>query len=128
MPSVTPPRGASRSSCVTASSSISTGTSRYLRFDGVVRVDQDGLWRRARPFALAEGRSLALCPEDMLLHLVLHLTLGSDFARVLWYADIDALIRRYANDLDWARIVDEAARWRIRALLDWSLRVVQSSF
>ena len=94
---------------------------RYLRFDGVVRVDHEGLWSRARPLALAEGRSLALCPEDTLLHLVLHLTLGSDFARVLWYADIDALIRRHARELDWSRIVDEARRWRIGALLDLSL-------
>jgi len=101
---------------------------RYLRFDGVVRVDHDGLWRRARPLVLAEGRSLALCPEDMLLHLALHLTLGSDFARVLWYADIDALIRRYTGELDWERVVDEARRWRIRALLDWTLKVVHASF
>jgi Uncharacterised nucleotidyltransferase len=101
---------------------------RYLRFDSVVRVDHEGLWNRALPLVLAEGRSLALCPEDMLLHLVLHLTLGSDFARVLWYADIDALIRRHAAELDWRRVVDEARRWRIGALLDWTLGVVSASF
>jgi len=101
---------------------------RYLRFEGVVRVDHEGLWSRARPLVLAEGDSLALCPEDTLLHLVLHLTLGSDFARVLWYTDIDALIRRHAAELDWSRVVDEAGRWRIRALLDWTLGVVRASF
>jgi putative nucleotidyltransferase-like protein len=101
---------------------------RYLRFEGVVRVDHEGLWRRARPLVLAEGRSQALCPEDTLLHLVVHLTLGSDFARVLWYADIDAVIRRYAAELDWDRVVDEARCWRIGALLDWTLGVVTASF
>jgi hypothetical protein len=101
---------------------------RYLRFEGIVRVDHERLWRRARPLALAGARSLALCPEDMLLHLVLHLTLGSDFARVLWYADIDALVRRHAADLDWSRVVHEAARWRIRVLLGWTLGVVRASF
>lgn len=101
---------------------------RYLRFDGVVRVDHEGLWSRARPLDLAEGQSLALCPEDMLLHLALHLTLGSDFARVLWYADIDALLRRHAAALDWRRVVDEARRWRIGAVLDWTLGVVRASF
>ena len=101
---------------------------RYLRFDGVVRVDHEGLWSRARPLVLPEGRSLALCPEDTLLHLVLHLTLGSDFARVLWYADIDALIRRHAGELDWSRVVSEARAWRIAALLDWTLGVVRASF
>ena len=101
---------------------------RYLRFEGVVRVDHEGLWSRARPLVLAEGRSLTLCPEDTLLHLALHLTLGSDFARVLWYADIDALIRRHATELDWSLIVDEARRWRIGALLYWTLGVVSVSF
>jgi hypothetical protein len=101
---------------------------RYLRFEGVVRVDHEGLWRRARPLVLSEGHSLALCPEDTLLHLVLHLTLGSDFARVLWYTDIDAVIRRHAAELDWNSVVHEAGRWRIRALLDWTLGVVRASF
>src|SRR5262249_28211583 len=100
----------------------------YLRFDGVVRVDHDGLWCRAQPLATSSGRSLAPCPEDLLLHLILHLTLGSEFARLLWYADIDAVIRRYAAELDWEQLVAEAERWRIRALAGWTLRVVRDSF
>jgi hypothetical protein len=101
---------------------------RYLRFEGVVHVDHDGLWRRARPLVTPAGRSLALCPEDLLLHLILHLTLGSEFARVLWFADIDAAIRRYAADLDWECLVAEAEHWRIRALTGWTLGVVRKSF
>jgi hypothetical protein len=101
---------------------------RYLRFEGVVEVDHDGLWSRARSLATAEGRSLMLSPEDLLLHLVLHLTLGSDFARVLWYADIDAVVRRFAGELDWERLVREADRWRVRALTGWALGVATGSF
>jgi hypothetical protein len=101
---------------------------RYLRFEGVVQIDHDGLWRRARPLVTPRGRSLALCPEDLLLHLVLHLTLGSEFARVLWYADIDAVVRHYAAQLDWERLAAEAERWRTRALADWALGVVRESF
>lgn len=101
---------------------------RYLRFERVVEVDHAGLWARARPLVTAEGQSLMLSPEDLLLHLVLHLTLGSDFARVLWYADIDAVVRRYATDLDWRRLEREAERWRIRTLTGWTLRVAASSF
>jgi hypothetical protein len=101
---------------------------RYLRFEGVVEVDHEGLWARARPLVTAEGRSLMLSPEDLLLHLVLHLTLGSDFARVLWYADIDAVVRRHAAELDWQRLEHRADRWRIRALTGWTLGVVAGSF
>jgi Uncharacterised nucleotidyltransferase len=101
---------------------------RYLRFEGVVRVDHDGLWRRARPFVTPAGWSLTLCPEDLLLHLILHLTLGSEFGRVLWYADIDAVVRRYAAELDWGRLVAEAEHWRIRALVGFTLGIVRESF
>ena len=101
---------------------------RYLRFEGIVEVDHEGLWDRARPLVTAEGRSLMLAPEDLLLHLVLHLTLGSDFARVLWYADIDAVVRRFAAELDWRRLESEAERWRIRELTGWTLGVVAHSF
>ena len=101
---------------------------RYLRFEGVVQVDHDAIWRRARVLVTPAGRSLALCPENLLLHLILHLTLGSEFARVLWYADIDAVARSYAAELDWERLVAEAERWRIRALAGWALCVVRDSF
>jgi hypothetical protein len=101
---------------------------RYLRFEGIVEVDHAGLWRRARPLVTPHGRSLALCPEDLVLHLVLHLTLGSDFARVLWYADIDAVLRHFAAGLDWDRLIAEAERWRIRSLAGWALGVVRDSF
>ena len=101
---------------------------RYLRFEDVVRVDHEGLWRRARPLVTPAGPNLTLGPEDLLLHLILHLTLGSEFARVLWYADIDAAIRRYAAELDWERLVAEAKRWRIGTLAGWTLGVVRESF
>jgi hypothetical protein len=101
---------------------------RYLRFEGVVEVDHEGLWSRARPLLTPEGQSLMLSPEDLLLHLVLHLTLGSDFARVLWYADIDAVVRRLRAELDWDLLVKEADRWRVRTLTGWTLGVVARSF
>ena len=101
---------------------------RYLRFEGIVEVDHEGLWSRARPLVTADGRSLMPAPEELLLHLVLHLTLGSDFARVLWYADIDAVVRRFEAELDWERLVNEADRWRVRTLTDWTLGVVARSF
>jgi hypothetical protein len=100
----------------------------YLRFEGIVAVDHDELWRRARPLHTPEGWSLELCPEHLLLHLVLHLTLGSDFARVLWYADIDAVARHFAEELDWDGMLAEAGRWRIRALAGWVLGIARRSF
>ena len=101
---------------------------RYLRFETIVEVDHDGLWRRAHRLVTQEGSSLMPAPEDLLLHLVLHLTLGSDFARVLWYADIDLVARQFASELDWERLEAEADRWRVRVLTGWTLGVVAHSF
>jgi len=101
---------------------------RYLRFEGIVEVDHAGLWDRARPLVTPEGRSLMPAPEDLVLHLVVHLTLGSDFARVLWYADLDAVVRRFARELDWERLTTAADRWRVRTLTGWALGVVALSF
>lgn len=100
----------------------------YTRFEGSVRVDHAGIWRRAHPFAVGRGRGLTLCPEDMLLHLALHLTLGSEFGRLIWFADIDAVLRRFAGVLDWQVLLSRATRWRLRGVLAYTLCVAQESF
>lgn len=100
----------------------------YARFEGVVRVDHDGLWRRARSLAIGDAQGLMLSPEDQLLHLALHLTLGSEFGRLIWFTDIDAMLRRFGFSFDWERVLEEATRWRVRALLGYTLKVCQESF
>lgn len=99
----------------------------YTRYEGSVRVDHLGLWRRAHPLAVGGAHGLTLCPEDMLLHLALHLTLGSEFGRLIWFSDIDAVLRRYAGALDWEKLLEEASRWRVRGLLAYTLKVVHDS-
>lgn len=99
----------------------------YTRFEGSVRVDHPGLWRRAHPLAVGPARGLTLSPEDMLLHLVLHLTLGSEFGRLIWFTDIDALLRHHAGALDWEKLLEEASRWRIRGVLAYTLMIVHES-
>jgi len=100
----------------------------YSRFEGIVGVDHDGLWRRARRMAVGDARGLMLSPEDLLLHLALHVTLGSEFGRLIWFTDIDAVLRRFASILDWDRVLEEATRWRVKALLGFTLRICQESF
>jgi len=100
----------------------------YTRFEGIVEVDHHGLWNRARPAVAGNALGLMLSPEDMLLHLALHVTLGSEFGRLIWYTDVDAVLRRFAHELDWDRIVEEATQWRVAALLGYTLQVCQESF
>lgn len=97
-----------------------------VRTAGIVRVDHDGLWRRARRPDPNGVSCWTLSPEDMLLHLALHLTIGSDLARLIWFSDIDALVRK--TTLDWDRVLEEADRWRVRAILGHVLGVVRDAF
>lgn len=99
----------------------------YPRVAGVLAVDHAGLWRRAQPFAVDGVEGLMLAPEDLLLHLVLHLTLGSEFGRLVWFTDIAAMLERFGPSLRWSRIMDEATRWRIRSLLAYTLTIAHQS-
>lgn len=100
----------------------------YRRYESVVDVDHPGLWARARRLEIEGARSLTLSPEDMLLHLVLHLSFGSEFGRLIWFVDLDAALRRFDDTFDWARASGEAGRWRIGAVLAWTLGVLRVSF
>jgi hypothetical protein len=93
----------------------------YTRFAGIVGVDHDGLWARRRPLEAAGARGAMPAPEDLLLHVALHLVLGSDFGRLVWYADLDAIVRRLP--VDWDAALREAERWRARAALGRALAI-----
>jgi SAM-dependent methyltransferase len=92
----------------------------YPRVAGVLRVDHEGLWRRAH--RLPSG-GFALSPEDQVLHLALHLVLGSEFGRLLNFVDVDRAIRRAGGALDWDALLARATAWRIRGVVTYVLRV-----
>ena len=94
----------------------------YPRVMAVLRVDHDALWRRARP--LPRG-GWTLSPADHLLHLALHLVLGSEFGRLLNFVDVARVVS--GGDVKWETVLDEAARWRVRAVLGYVLRVAATS-
>lgn len=100
----------------------------YTRFQGILRVDPEGIWARAYVFGAADVRGLTLSPEDTLLHLALHLTVGSEFGRLIWFSDIEAVLRHYAGVLEWDRTLAEARRWGVRRILHYVLRIATGAF
>jgi len=52
-----------------------------------------------------------LMPEANLLHLCAHLTLqhGGPRARLIWYCDVDRLVRQYDDGMDWDMVMRQAA-------------------
>jgi SAM-dependent methyltransferase len=94
----------------------------YPRVTGVLRVDHEALWRRARP--LPRG-GWTLSAEDHLLHLAVHLVLGSEFGRLLNFVDVARVVTR--ENLAWETVLDDATRWRAREVLGYVLRVAATS-
>jgi hypothetical protein len=85
-------------------------------------VDHAALWARAR--RLPRG-GWTLSAEDHLLHLAVHLVLGSEFGRLLNFVDVDRLVT--GAGVAWETVLAEAGRWRVREVLGYVLRVAAAS-
>jgi hypothetical protein len=74
-----------------------------------VRLDARILWERAQQAAVAGQPVLVLAPDDLLLHLCLHLTTGEPFVGGLGIVrDIAEVLRRLGNAIDPERVVRTA--------------------
>jgi hypothetical protein len=78
----------------------------------VYGIDPEELWKRAVPVRLKGMEVLAFCPEDMLLHLCLHISYQHQFAFGLRpFCDIAELLACYEDNLDWAAVLERSERW-----------------
>ncbi|MFO7676093.1 MAG: nucleotidyltransferase family protein [bacterium] len=78
---------------------------------GPFRVAAAGLWDRARPAAIAGVEVLALSPEDLLLHLCLHLSHRHGLAVPYVLCDVAETVHRFRGELDWPRFARRAREW-----------------
>ena len=81
--------------------------------DQGVRIDVEGLWERAQPCDIDGVTVLALSPEDLVLHLCLHLA-GHRFATGLRpLCDIAETARHFLPVLDWQGLGQRALGWGV---------------
>lgn len=96
---------------------------------GLFRLDLD-LWRaRAEVFDLAGQPALRFSPEDMLLHLALHMR-KHRYIGLRWLCDVAELLRRFAGSaasrsLDWEYVVGAARTAGLTVLLYTGLVLAQ---
>jgi len=75
--------------------------------------DVQEVWDRAVPFRGRARDRLALCPEDLLLHLCAHASYKHRFEMGLRAAcDLAETVRRFGAALNWTSLVDRARQWR----------------
>jgi len=86
--------------------------------EGVIRVDEAGLWERACPVSIDGVSALQLSPEDTVWYLCLHLALHHQGTHLRMLVDIDRVIRSaLPNGLDFDAVVQRAIGYRIRGFV-----------
>ena len=82
--------------------------------DDPFAIAADELWEHAVQFPLAGSNALRLSAEHQLLHLSLHTAYQDGFQLSLTgLLDVDALLRRSQQPLDWDEVIQSARRWGI---------------
>jgi len=91
------------------------------------RLDLDGLWQRSRSAVLDGAPVRLLCPEDLLLHLSLHLSYHHRFERAALkgLVDIAAVVAAHGTEMDWEALARRATAWGSAGYLYTSLRLAQ---
>ena len=79
-----------------------------------IKIDMAEVWQRAEPATIAGVQVLVLAPEDLLLHLCLHLAFHHlfQFAGLRALCDIAETIRCYRAQLQWAQVETRAKQWQ----------------
>lgn len=80
-----------------------------------INIDLEDLWDRAQPTVIAGVEVLALCPEDLLLHICVHLAFHHlfEFAGIRSFCDIREIVRHYGGQMDWQQISRRAKDWGV---------------
>ena len=89
-------------------------------------IDAQGLWDRAVPANIASVDTLALSPEDLILHLCMHLTYQHRLKLGLrGLYDIAEVLRHFEGQLDWTKLVGISKTWGSERVTWLSLMLTQ---
>jgi hypothetical protein len=75
------------------------------------KIEWEETESRLRPIAINSVPALALCPEDLLLHLCLHAAGHLNALHVRMLCDMVAVGQKYGTELDWPGLVARAEIW-----------------
>jgi hypothetical protein len=78
-----------------------------------IHINIEDVWDRAQPAVIADVEVLVLSPEDLLLHLCLHLAVKQLFQSVglRTFCDILETILHYHSQIEWEQVSRRATQW-----------------
>lgn len=92
------------------------------------RLDMDRVWQRCGRGRVAGVETWVLGGAELLLHLCLHLVHHDGRTRLLWFWEIDRLVRDEADALDWPRLLSLAAEPTLGFFLRQALTTTAALF
>jgi hypothetical protein len=81
------------------------------------------LWERSEPWKYQKARARVPAVGDLFLLLAVHLH-RHGFSRLIWFKDLDLLIRRFGNQIDWESLGRRAASEGVSLSLNLALQRV----
>ncbi len=86
------------------------------------RFDVEDFWQRAEPLAVGDAIALALAPEDNMLHICIHSSIGHCFDNAMRaLLDIRQIVEHYGTALNWERLIHTARHLRVTNALYFML-------
>jgi Uncharacterised nucleotidyltransferase len=94
---------------------------------GPFRIDLEGLWQRSRAATLDGAPVRLLSPEDLLLHLTIHLSHQHYFRRAALkgVVDIATVVATQGSRIDWRLLARRAIDWGASGVLYTTLRLTE---
>jgi len=88
-------------------------------------INLDDIWQRAVATRSADVDVLAMCTEDLILHLCLHLTYQHKLrAGIKFLFDIAEVIILRANQIDWQKLISTAKEWKAERVVWLTLHLL----
>jgi hypothetical protein len=94
----------------------------------VDRLDMAGVWERCERGRVLGTETWLLGREALILNLGLHLAHPDGGAPLLWYYELDRILRQEARDVDWPRLRSQARATGVDGLLGEALGTVRALF
>lgn len=90
-------------------------------------MPDDALWHRARLVPIGDAEAHVPGDEEMVIHLAAHAAYHG-FDRLIWLYDIKRFVDRAAQGIDWGRVADLSAGWRLSLPVSVALGRVNDCF
>ncbi len=95
----------------------------------LTEIDLQRLWARAQRFGLQGTETLALSQADLVVHLAVHASYSHYFcAQYRSLYDLEAVLRKFGADLDWAEIIRTCQAWQAERGTYLALRLAGELF